>query len=315
MTSTLKDVAKRAGVSVTTVSRVINNYHSLSNKTIRKVRLAMRELDYQPNALARAMQGKSSHFIGLVLPNVTNPFLAELTNCLEERLFTKGYKVIIVTTATDDQLEQEHLGVLLANQVDGIISSSHNLDNEHYQRLAVPIVSFAHQLAEGIPVVTVDSYSGGRMAAAYLREQGAKEVALVLDEAHSPMSSRCRIDGIVDGLARRGNALAVIELDELIRKPLLLNQYDGLIAPNDEVAVQLQGMARASGRKINEDFWVTGYNGSRLMQRLNPELATVVLPVQELADKLIATLLEQLAHPDQVIESPAPVPVRFRRPT
>ena len=153
------------------------------------------------------------------------------------------------------------------------------------------------------------------MAAAYLREQGAKEVALVLDEAHSTMSSRCRIDGIVDGLARRGNALAVIELDELIRKPLLLNQYDGLIAPNDEVAVQLQGMARASGRKINEDFWVTGYNGSRLMQRLNPELATVVLPVQELADKLIATLLEQIAHPDQVIESPAPVPVRFRRPT
>ena len=238
-----------------------------------------------------------------------------MTNCLEERLFTKGYKVIIATTATDDQLEQEHLGVLLANQVDGIISSSHNLDNEHYQRLAVPIVSFAHQLAEGIPVVTVDSYSGGRMAAAYLREQGAKEVALVLDEAHSPMSSRCRIDGIVDGLARRGNALAVIELDELIRKPLLLNQYDGLIAPNDEVAVQFQGMARASGRKINEDFWVTGYNGSRLMQRLNPELATVVLPVQELADKLIATLLEQIAHPDQVIESPAPVPVRFRRPT
>ena len=256
MTSTLKDVAKRAGVSVTTVSRVINNYHSLSDKTICKVRLAMRELDYQPNALARAMQGKSSHFIGLVLPNVTNPFLAELTNCLEERLFTKGYKVIIATTATDDQLEQEHLGVLLANQVDGIISSSHNLDNEHYQRLAVPIVSFAHQLAEGIPVVTADSYSGGRMAAAYLREQGAKEVA-----------------------------------------------------------VQLQGMARASGRKINEDFWVTGYNGSRLMQRLNPELATVVLPVQELADKLIATLLEQIAHPDQVIESPAPVPVRFRRPT
>lgn len=60
---------------------------------------------------------------------------------------------------------------------------------------------------------------------------------------------------------------------------------------------------------------MTGYNGSRLMQRLNPELATVVLPVQELADKLIATLLEQIAHPDQVIESPAPVPVRFRRPT
>ena len=95
MVAKLKDVAKLAGVSVTTVSRVINNYGSLSEKTINKVHEAMRELNYQPNALARAMQGKPSKFIGLIFPNIINPFYAELVNDLEYRLFAKGYKTII----------------------------------------------------------------------------------------------------------------------------------------------------------------------------------------------------------------------------
>ena len=78
MVAKLKDVAQLAGVSVTTVSRVINNYGSLSQKTIDKVHAAMRELNYQPNALARAMQGKPSKFVGLIFPNLINPFFAEL---------------------------------------------------------------------------------------------------------------------------------------------------------------------------------------------------------------------------------------------
>ena len=93
----LKDVAELAGVSVTTVSRVINNYGSLSERTIKKVHEAMRKLNYQPNALARAMQGKPSKFIGLIFPNITNPFFAELINSLEYKLFKQGYKTIIGT--------------------------------------------------------------------------------------------------------------------------------------------------------------------------------------------------------------------------
>lgn len=87
MVAKLKDVAQLAGVSVTTVSRVINNYGSLSQKTIDKVHAAMRELNYQPNALARAMQGKPSKFVGLIFPNLINPFFAELANELEHELF------------------------------------------------------------------------------------------------------------------------------------------------------------------------------------------------------------------------------------
>ena len=95
MVAKLKDVAQLAGVSVTTVSRVINNYGSLSQKTIDKVHEAMRELNYQPNALARAMQGKPSKFVGLIFPNLINPFFAELANELEHELFKRVIKQLL----------------------------------------------------------------------------------------------------------------------------------------------------------------------------------------------------------------------------
>lgn len=160
MVAKLKDVAKLAGVSVTTVSRVINNYGSLSEKTINKVHEAMRELNYQPNALARAMQGKPSKFIGLIFPNIINPFYAELVNDLEYRLFAKGYKTIIASSAQNPDIEHDYLAMLMANQVDGIISGSHNLGIEEYQRIKAPIVSFDRYLADNIPIVSADSYRG-----------------------------------------------------------------------------------------------------------------------------------------------------------
>lgn len=160
MVAKLKDVAQLAGVSVTTVSRVINNYGSLSQKTIDKVHAAMRELNYQPNALARAMQGKPSKFVGLIFPNLINPFFAELANELEYELFKKGYKTIIASSAQNPEIEHEYLNMLMANQVDGIISGSHNLGIEEYHQLTAPIVSFDRYLADNIPIIAADSYHG-----------------------------------------------------------------------------------------------------------------------------------------------------------
>jgi len=95
MVAKLNDVAELDGVSVTTVSRVINNYGSLSKKTIDKVHAAMRELRYQPNAMARSLQGKSSQFIGLIFPNIQNPFFTALTNEIEQLLFEKATKLLL----------------------------------------------------------------------------------------------------------------------------------------------------------------------------------------------------------------------------
>ena len=121
MVAKLTDVAKIAGVSPTTVSRVINKKGYLSEKTITKVNEAMRELGYKPNNLARSLQGKSAKLIGLIFPNISHVFYAELIDKLEHELFKRGYKTIICNSEHNSSKEKEYLEMLEANQVDGII--------------------------------------------------------------------------------------------------------------------------------------------------------------------------------------------------
>ena len=146
----LTDVAKLAGVSPTTVSRVINNYGYLSQKTIDKVHQAMEELNYQPNGLARSLQGKSTQLIGLVFPSVSHPFFGELIETLERKLFVQGYKVILCDSEKDPEKERAYLRMLAANKVDGVITGSHNLAINEYENVSLPIVSFDRFLAPGI---------------------------------------------------------------------------------------------------------------------------------------------------------------------
>ena len=303
MVAKLKDVAKLAGVSVTTVSRVINNYGSLSKKTIYKVHQAMQELNYQPNALARAMQGKPSNFIGLIFPNLTNPFYAELVNELESRLFAKGYKTIIASAAENEQIEHEYLGMLMANQVDGIISGSHNLGIEEYKQVGAPIVSFDRYLAEGIPIVTSDSYSGGRLAADYLVNWGCQNLAVLIDEDTSSSPTINRVQGVVDYMNEHDFEYTPLDVNEIQVEEVFPGDFDGVLAPDDELALQIRSLAERAGKVFGKDFIVTGYNGSHLVQKIAPDLPTVVRPVDSLADELIDTLLKRIADPTKPLPS------------
>ncbi|MDO4603383.1 MAG: LacI family DNA-binding transcriptional regulator [Limosilactobacillus ingluviei] len=313
MVAKLKDVAKLAGVSVTTVSRVINNYGSLSKKTIYKVHQAMQELNYQPNALARAMQGKPSNFIGLIFPNLTNPFYAELVNELESRLFAKGYKTIIASAAENEQIEHEYLGMLMANQVDGIISGSHNLGIEEYKQVGAPIVSFDRYLAEGIPIVTSDSYSGGRLAADYLVNWGCQNLAVLIDEDTSSSPTINRVQGVVDYMNEHDFEYTPLDVNEIQVEEVFPGDFDGVLAPDDELALQIRSLAERAGKVFGKDFIVTGYNGSHLVQKIAPDLPTVVRPVDSLADELIDTLLKRIADPTKPLPSKE-LPVRLANP-
>lgn len=313
MVAKLKDVAELAGVSVTTVSRVINNYGSLSQKTINKVHDAMHQLNYQPNALARAMQGKPSKFIGLIFPNLTNPFFAELVNELERQLFLKGYKTIIASSAENPEIEHEYLNMLMANQVDGIISGSHNLDIKEYHQIRAPIVSFDRYLAENIPIVAADSYQGGQLAAEYLLAQKVQHIAVMVDEDTSVSPTLNRLQGAVDVLAKQHRSFEPVDVNRTALKTVFPGIYDGIIASNDVQALTICDYYRQAGLKLDKDFYITGYNGSKLIQQIAPDLPTVVQPIQLLTEKLIETLLKQIEHPQTRIES-VTVPVSFYNP-
>lgn len=313
MVAKLKDVAELAGVSVTTVSRVINNYGSLSQKTINKVHDAMRQLNYQPNALARAMQGKPSKFIGLIFPNLVNPFFAELANELERQLFLKGYKTIIASSAENPEIEHEYLNMLLANQVDGIISGSHNLDIKEYHELKAPIVSFDRYLAENIPIVAADSYQGGQMATAFLLQHDVQHIAVMVDEDTSVSPTLNRLQGVVDGLAHQYRSFTPIDVNQVDLTSIFPGVYDGVICSNDVQALKIINLYRQAGLTLNQDFYLTGYNGSKLIRQIAPQLPTVVQPIGLLSEKLIATLLKRIAHPRVQVAS-ITVPVEFYQP-
>ncbi|WP_251573757.1 LacI family DNA-binding transcriptional regulator [Limosilactobacillus agrestimuris] len=309
MVAKLQDVAKLAGVSVTTVSRVINNYSSLSDKTIKKVHQAMRQLNYHPNALARAMQGKPSKFIGLIFPNLTNPFFAELVNELEHQLFLQGYKTIIASSAENREIEHEYLNMLFANQVDGIISGSHNLGIEEYQQLTAPIVSFDRYLSDNIPIVAADSYRGGQLAAQFMVNHKVRRLVAIVDEDTSVSPTLNRLQGVVDCLNDQGQDFTTLAKEE-IAKTNFADQFSGVIASNDVQALKIISQYRQKGYRLNQDFFVTGYDGSQLIRQIAPQLPTVVQPIHALAENLISTLLKRIANPTSKVDS-VTLPVKF----
>ena len=175
----LTDVAKYAGVSPTTVSRVLNNRGYISEKTKNKVHEAIEALNYHPNSIARSLGGKSTGLIGLIFYDTSHPFFGELISKLETGLFERGYKSILCNSANSPDKERRYLDMLAANKVDGIISGTHNLNIEEYKKIQAPIVSFDRNLASNIPVIGSDNFDGGKKATNYLIDSGAKNIHLI----------------------------------------------------------------------------------------------------------------------------------------
>lgn len=324
MTAKLGDVAKLAEVSVTTVSRVINNYGSLSQKTKDKVFAAMRELNYQPNAMARSLQGKSSRFIGLIFPNLTVPFFAELVETLESKLFELDYKTIIASAADNPQKEKQYLQMLAANQVEGIISGSHNLGLKDYNNINLPIVSFDRYLGPDIPIVSSDNFAGGRLAANYLLNHHKKHIALITDDDESGSPTVRRAQGFLE-VANQANQLITVETFSFpdnrytetkklaafksIFKP---GKFDGAFTNNDQTALLVNQAAKSNGLKLPENLLVVGYDGSQFTQLYLPFLTTIIQPTDPIADELIDTVIQRIGAPTKFTSNKNPLPVYLR---
>ena len=172
----LGDVAARAGVSPTTVSRVLNNRGYLSQKTRDKVFAAIRELGYRPNAIARSLQERRSHIIGLIFPTVAHPFYGEMVYHLESRLANAGYRVILCNSDEQPELEHRYLDMLFAHQVDGIITGSHSQAVAQLPQIQAPLVAIDPPETGPYPNIRSDNYAGARQATEHLIGTGARRI-------------------------------------------------------------------------------------------------------------------------------------------
>lgn len=293
----LEDVAEAAGVSPTTVSRVLNNRGSLSEKTKTKVYEAMNTLGYYPNEIARSLYGKKTRTIGLLLPDLMNPFFGELATKIENELSKQEYKVLICNTHDKFEKEENYLKMLLANQVDGIIVGSHNKPSQIYERANLPIVAIDRYVSKNVPIVRSNNYQGGCLATNYLVQQNCQHIALLSGSSEfAVMHGEQRAQGYLDVIAKNDlNPLIYhVEFDETLDyQKERIHQFfsenpeiDGIFATGDSIAGLIYQQALALNRSIE----LVGFDGTAFISNYFQNFPTVKQPIDLIVDKTIDLL-------------------------
>ncbi|WP_210619184.1 LacI family DNA-binding transcriptional regulator [Mammaliicoccus lentus] len=315
----LDDVAKLANVSKTTVSRVLNKRGYLSQETIDKVYDAMEKLNYQPNTVARQLYNKKTNIIGLLFPAVSNPFFGELVEELEKKLYSQGYKVIIGNSMNDPEKEKNYLNQLLSNQVDGLIVGTHNQNIQQYQNENLPIVAIDRIMNQDIPVIESDNYSGGKQATERLIQKGAKKIIHTTGPDTLDTPANRRREAYVETMISHDLQPIRYSVDFNIsytEKTGIFNQIfidhpdvDGVFASNDVDALLIMQIAKKFNKNIPEDLLIVGYDGSKIMRNMFPNLTTIVQPIEEIANKALEVLNLRLEKQETLSEYILPVSI------
>ena len=300
----LEDVAKRANVSKTTVSRVLNNRGYLSQKTIDNVYKAIEELNYQPNVVARQLFQKKTNIVGLLFPTVANPFFSELVEALEKKLYEIGYKVLIGNSMNNKEKETNYLNQLLSDQVDGLIVGTHNQGIQEYKYQNLPIVAIDRVMNEDIPVVESDNYNGGKLATKLLIAQGAKNIIHTNGPIDLQTPANRRRLAYEDTMKAYQLIPRTVTLDFNIsyvkKKQIFFKMFedypkiDGIFASNDIDAALILQVAKEKGLNVPADLLVVGYDGTLMTRSILPDLTTVIQPINDIADTAVAILMKRI---------------------
>ncbi|BER92329.1 LacI family DNA-binding transcriptional regulator [Atrimonas thermophila] len=312
----IKDVAKLAGVSIATVSRVINNSGKVSPERRSRVIEAIEKLNYQPNLLARGLRQQKTRLVGCLVPDVENLVFARLAKYLEEFLSAHGYSVILCNTNNDKNKEKNYLSVLIQRKVDGIIFS--RVSDESILFMSsyfkqVPYVVLDRTLEiEFAPTVKLDNFLGGFLAAQHLVEMGHRHLACIT----GPLKIRLcreRLEGFREGLKVAGIDLHseyIFESDFKINggKEAALKMLatggglpTAVFAHNDMMAFGAMQAFRDKGLDIPKDISVVGFDNIPICEVVSPPLTTVAQPFEEMA-RLGVELLDSLIKGEEVTQ-------------
>ncbi len=176
--ATIRDVAKKAGVSVATVSRALNDNGYVHEDTRKLVEGAIKELNYKPNEVARSLYKKKSRLIGLLLPDIRNPFFPGLARGVEDEMQEHGLRLIIGNADEKPEKEIDYIETFKQNNVIGIISATNQTEISHYENLTFPVV-FLDRTSNQHPSVYADGLAGGKMAAKEIIRRGSKRITLL----------------------------------------------------------------------------------------------------------------------------------------
>ena len=313
--ATINDVAREAGVSITTVSRVINNNYPVKKTTRIKVEAAIKELSFRPNPLARGLITGKSEIIGVLVPSITNWFFSSIVEDIQRKLLEENYHVQLSTTDGIYRAEQEYIEELLERKVDGIIlidPCAENIKSGYFDTLSkkMPLVIIGsydpkiHLESEGI---FYDERNGMEKALECFINKGKKRIALLRGERSHSLDIREALYRDILGKydlnyqkvikVKKGNNLKVLrEIEKIVEKMIKNGEElpDGVIACNDLMASALISAFKNNNIHVPKDIGVVGYDNTPLSYITSPGITTVDLGTEDLGEQAAEVLLNKL---------------------
>ncbi len=292
--ATLKDVAERAGVTVTTVSRMLNKKAQVSKKTREKINQAFKELDYQPNELARSLSKKTSSFIGLIISSAQNYFYCKVIDYVERYSTQYGYKLLLCVSNHEPEKEREYFNMLKAHKVAGVILGSHtqNLDLSD-ANFESPIITFDRMISTSIPAVGSDNYHGGVLAAKHLLAKGCKKPAFFTVSPVAGFMANMRYNGFSEIWLQHDikpiyyeapyERMISMRYEDAIED--FFKQHpdvDSIFTSNDIAAVEFLRFCLRNGISVPQQVKVIGYDDIELAGIYTPALTTIRQPVEDI---------------------------------
>lgn len=302
----IQSVAKKAGVSVATVSRVFNFPDKVTPATRKHVESVASEMGYVPNSSARTLRTQRSRVLGVVLPTLLNPTFAECLQGIAQAAIAGGYAIIPVTTGYQIDEEQRAINLLLAGNVDGLILVVSNpATSAALQRLrtaGLPYV-LAYNRHPDHPCVSVDSEGAVAQAVARLVKLGHRRITMVSGTLAASDRAQQRYRGFLQGMAE-----ARLEAPPLVEVPFIETAVDALtrflqaaprptalICSNDLLAIRSIRAGHRSGLQVPRDLSVLGFDGIALGEDLTPALSTITQPNSDIGRHGVELLIQALA--------------------
>ena len=300
MATTIKDVAKAAGVGIGTVSRVINNERGVGEQTRKKVVDAMQSLNYLPNNIASQLRKNETRIIALLVPVVNHPFFAKLAYYVEDEADKFGYSVLLVSSQQRVDKETEIIRRIQHKKVDGAVFVTHYMHDEE-ELSNCPIISIDRVLGKNIPYVTSDNYEATKKAVKYMIERGAKRVGFIGSKPLVDSEVMERERAYRDVMAEYDMPLRMVNEviqhgEETVVVADFMEKYpdvDGVFVSGYTISQVLYDAASEIGKKIPDDLQMVSYDGI-FRQWSSSNMTSVEQPIEEMARQVVRLLIKKI---------------------
>ena len=301
----INTIAKLSGVSKSTVSRVLSKHGSVSAESYEKVMKVVNENNYTPNRYARILNNMPTNLIGIISPDITNPYFPEIIECITNIATSKGYRLILCNTDTSSQSEISYLNMLKEMQVDGAILLCPTNEIELLSFSDLPIVSIDSIINEDIPYVCSDFYKGGYIAGAKLIENGCKKILHISGHDNfyaniqrkngfnAAISQAKKVDIEIFNLSNLSTSSCYKEIKSFIIEH---KGIDGVFADNDSFAFTVLRIFNELAIAVPEKACVIGYDDNFMIPMVYPLLSTIHQPIKEIGATAITTLIDLILN-------------------